>query len=85
MNKKQLLVLDVLLAFLAFTFYALYHDGLNAFFPLVFANATTSLVFTDLFIALVMVNVWLWFDARSRNISPSHSACTSSDSTSISS
>lgn len=70
MNAKQI-GLSVLLAdFLGFTAYAVYAYGFREFMDLVFANAATTLAMVDLTIALSLVSVWLWQDARKRGISP---------------
>ena len=70
MNAKQI-GLSVLLAdFLGLTAYATYAYGFAGLFELVFANAATTLAMVDLTIALSLVSVWMWQDARRRGISP---------------
>jgi len=70
MNGKQIGLSVLLLAFLDLTAYAVYLHGLRGMFELLTANAVTVTVTTDLFIALTMVTVWMWRDARDRGVSP---------------
>lgn len=60
----------ILALFLGLTGYAGYEHGLCGFFKLILANSATLTITTDLTIALGMVSVWLWRDARARGISP---------------
>ena len=65
----RLLALDlVLTGFLALTGYAVWQYGYLGFFELAFANAATTLMFVDLAIALVLVAVWMWHDARETGV-----------------
>ncbi len=59
----------VLIDFLALTGYVLYHYGLG-FLDVVVSNSVTALITFDLLIALSMISVWMWRDARSRDINP---------------
>jgi hypothetical protein len=70
MNGKQIGLSVLLVAFLDLTAYAVYHHGLRGVFELLTANAVTLLATTDLLIALTMVTVWMWRDARDRGVSP---------------
>jgi Terpene cyclase DEP1 len=70
MNAKQIGLSILLADFLGFTAYAVYAYGFVGLFALVFANAATTLAMVDLTIALTMVAVWMWQDARNRGISP---------------
>ena len=70
MNGKQIGLSVLLLAFLDLTAYAVYLHGLRGMFELLTANAVTVTLTTDLFIALTMVTVWIWRDARDRGVSP---------------
>ena len=69
MNGKQIGLGILLLDFLALTGYALWAYGYVGFFELLFANAATITAASDLTIALAMVSVWLWQDAKKRGIS----------------
>jgi hypothetical protein len=70
MNGKQIGLSVVLLAFLDLTAYAVYLHGLRGTVELLTANAVTLTLTTDLVIALTMVTVWMWHDARDRGVSP---------------
>jgi hypothetical protein len=70
MNKKQIALAVVLADFAALNAYAVSQFGLIGLFEQVFANSATILVMADLTIALSMVVVWMWQDARQHDISP---------------
>lgn len=70
MNKKQIALAVLLADFLALNVYAVAQYGLVGIFELAFANAATILLFTDLTIALALVMVWMWQDARQHDINP---------------
>jgi hypothetical protein len=70
MNGKQIGLSVVLFDFAALTAYALYQYGVVGFLELALANAATTTLFADLMIALSMVLVWMWRDARARGVSP---------------
>ena len=69
-SKKQIALAVVLADFVALNLYAVAQHGIVGLFELAFANAATTLVFADLTIALSMVMVWMWQDARQHDISP---------------
>jgi len=66
MNLKQLGLGIVLADFAALTGYAVYHHGYVGIFEAVMVDAATFQVLGDLTIALGLVSVWMWQDARSR-------------------
>ena len=70
MNAKQLGLEVILLAFSAFTGYALYQHGYIGLFEQALLNAATIQVFLDLTIALSLVLLWMWQDARKHGIAP---------------
>jgi|SRR5262249_34463976 len=69
MNTKQLGLSLVLLGFSGLTAYAVYHYGVVGVFELMTANAVTVTAFADLVIALSLVVLWMWQDARERGVS----------------
>jgi len=58
----------VLLAFADLNAYVVWQYGFVGFLQLVMANAATIAAFVDLTIALLLVTVWMWRDARRRGI-----------------
>jgi hypothetical protein len=70
MSWKQIGLSLVLADFLGLSAYAVYQHGYIGFFEAVTANAATMTAFADLVIALGMVVVWMWQDARDRGVSP---------------
>jgi hypothetical protein len=70
MNLKQLGLEAILIGFSAFTAYAVYQHGYIGIFAQGLANAATIQVFLDLTIALGLVLLWIWQDARTQGISP---------------
>lgn len=69
MNKKQWLLAIVLFGFSLLNAYVLYQYGYSGFVELATANAATIAVLVDLTIALSLVAVWMWNDAKKRGIS----------------
>ncbi len=70
MNGKLIALGFVLLDFTGLTAYALYHYGVGGVIAQLTANAVTVTAFVDLVIALSLVVLWMWQDARDRGISP---------------
>ncbi|MEO6028844.1 MAG: DUF2834 domain-containing protein [Candidatus Binatia bacterium] len=70
MNKKQIALAVVLADFTAFTVYVLAQTGIVGFFELAHGNLASVQVLIDLVIALSLVMVWMWRDARQHDISP---------------
>jgi len=69
MNLKQIGIGIVLADFVALTAYAVWHYGYLAFFDVHAMNAINAQIFVDLCLALAMVSVWMWQDARTRGVS----------------
>lgn len=69
MSWKQILLGLVLIDFVALTAWVLVHHGYLGFFELALANSATRLMALDLVIALSLVAVWMWNDARERGVS----------------
>ena len=59
----------VLLAFADLNAYVVWQYGYIGFLQLVMANAATVAAVVDLTIALLLVTVWMWRDARARGVS----------------
>jgi hypothetical protein len=64
----RLLVGVVLLAFAGLNLYVVEQHGYLGFWRLVTANAATIAAMVDLTIALSLVTVWMWRDARARGV-----------------
>ena len=69
MNRKQLVLSAVLIAFLAQEAYAVYLYGYFGFFRMMFANFASFTALVDLIIALVLILAWMSDDARQRKVS----------------
>jgi len=59
----------VLVAFAGLNVYVVWQYGYLGFWQLVTANAATIAAMVDLTIALALVTVWMWRDARARGVS----------------
>jgi hypothetical protein len=70
MNAKQIAILTVIVLFGALTVVPLYQHGYLGIFTLLLANSATIQVSVDLVIALALLAIWIWSDARERGISP---------------
>jgi len=69
MNLKQIGIGIVLADFVGLTAYAVWHYGYLAFFDVHAMNAINLQISVDLVLALGMVSLWLWQDARARGVS----------------
>ncbi len=69
MRWKQIVLGLVLFDFAALTAYVIAQHGYLGFFELATANSATVLMGVDLLIALGLVALWMWRDARERGTS----------------
>lgn len=60
----------LLIGFSLFTGYAVYQHGYLGLIEQGLANAATIQIFLDLIIALSLVLIWMYKDARARGVSP---------------
>ena len=70
MNAKQIAVLGVIVGFGLLTIVPIYQYGYFGLFSLALANSATVQVSVDLVIALALFMLWMWPDAKKRDISP---------------
>ena len=70
MNARRLVLGIVLLAFSGMSAWVTAIYGVRGLIEGVTANGVTLLLFADLSIALSLVLMWLWQDARERGVSP---------------
>jgi hypothetical protein len=70
MNRKQVSLSGVLAVFLAASAYVVYACGLKGVLTLMTDNGVALLLSADLMIALTLVSIWIWNDARDRGLSP---------------
>lgn len=68
-TPMRVLVGLVLVAFVDLNAYVVWQYGYLGFWELATANAATIAAMIDLTIALALVTVWMWRDARRRGIS----------------
>ena len=69
-TKTRIGLAVVLLAFAELNAYVVWQYGYMGFLQLVTANSATIAAVVDLTIALSLVGVWLWRDAKRRGVSP---------------
>jgi hypothetical protein len=69
-TKTRIAIGLVLLAFVDLNAYVVWKYGFAGFIELITANAATVAAVADLGIALSLVAVWLWNDAKKRGVSP---------------
>ena len=69
MSGSRILLVLALLAFLGLTFVAVSDHGYLGFFDIAGSNSATRLMLADLVIALSLILVWMWRDARARGAS----------------
>ncbi len=70
MTQRQLALLPVFLGFTALTAWALFNHGLVGWVPELLSTPIGITAAVDLVIALTIVVVWMWSDARGRGINP---------------
>ena len=70
MNARRLVLGIVLLAFSGMSAWVTAIYGVRGIIEGATANGVTLLLFADLSIALGLVLMWLWQDARERGVSP---------------
>ncbi|MCC5886321.1 MAG: DUF2834 domain-containing protein [Gammaproteobacteria bacterium] len=61
---SRALLVSTLILFGALTASALWHDGYLGIFAIAWQSFAGAQLFADLVIALVLVLIWLWHDAR---------------------
>jgi len=66
MNAKQIGLGVVLFDFVVLNVWVVYQFGYIGFVEAMFANLATTAAFVDLTIALSLIAVWMWQDARKR-------------------
>ena len=69
MNGKQLGLLGLLVGMVGLDAYAISQFGYLGLFDAMFENVATVLASADMVIALGLVTVWMWQDARDRGTS----------------
>ena len=70
MSKKEWLLAIVLVDFTVLSLFAVYQLGVVGLLETMTANIGTIALTVDLTIALSLIGVWMWNDARDRGISP---------------
>lgn len=70
MNKKQWLVAIVLADFLVLNAVVIYQYGYVGFIEAVLSNLASIALLVDLTIAVSLIAVWMWNDAKEKGISP---------------
>ena len=69
MNWKVIVLALCLVEFLGLTSYAIYTVGYLGFFAAAAANAATLTLSYDVVLALSLISIWMWKDARERGAS----------------
>jgi len=66
--SRTALLATVLVAFTALSFYAIEVHGYLGFFEALGSSTAGVVAFVDLVIALTLAMLWMWGDARERNL-----------------
>lgn len=79
---SRIIILATVLGFGALTAYAVWHDGITGIFEAIVHSYGSIHIYVDLVIALVLVMVLIWHDAKAtgRNVWPWIAATLLSDS-----
>ncbi|MEM7134336.1 MAG: DUF2834 domain-containing protein [Chloroflexota bacterium] len=69
LNPRTLIIVTLIL-FGALTAAALWYDGLLGIFASIISSFGSAQIYVDLVIAIVLINVWIWRDAKARGRNP---------------
>ncbi|HSH01401.1 MAG TPA: DUF2834 domain-containing protein [Anaerolineae bacterium] len=67
---KRITIIGTLILFSILTLIALFTDGLSGFPTAITYSYASLQIYIDLVIAIIIINVWLWHDARQNNHNP---------------
>ena len=70
MTLRTILLLLAFLPFMALTSHVVIIYGFDGFYIEAFQNAATTLLLTDLAISLILIQIWMWFDAKKTGRNP---------------
>lgn len=69
-NMSRIIIIVVLILFGALTAVALVTDGVFGIFASIFNSFGSAQIYVDLVIAISMICVWMWRDAKSQGRNP---------------
>ena len=69
LNPRTILIIT-LVFFGALTALTLWYDGVIGVFASIAGSFGSAQIYVDLVIAIVLINVWIWHDAKSRGRNP---------------
>jgi hypothetical protein len=66
----RVLILGTLILFGILTTLAILHDGVTGVFASIIHSYGSLQIYVDLVIAAMLINIWIWHDARSQGRNP---------------
>ena len=69
-SKYRSLIIITLILFGALTGLAIWHDGITGIFGSIISSFGSAQIYIDLFIALVLIMIWMWHDAKATGRNP---------------
>jgi len=69
-SKYRSLIIITILLFGALTGLAVWHDGITGIFGSIISSYGSAQIYIDLFIALVLIMIWMWHDAKTTGRNP---------------
>ena len=69
LNPRTIIIITLVL-FGALTAAALWTDGVVGVFASIISSFGSAQIYVDLVIAIVLINVWVWHDAKARGRNP---------------
>ena len=69
-SKYRSLIIITILLFGALTGLAVWHDGITGIFGSIISSYGSAQIYIDLFIALVLIMIWIWHDAKATGRNP---------------
>jgi hypothetical protein len=61
---NRILIVITLILFGALTALAVWHEGITGIFASIFSSYGAAQIYVDLVIALVLIMIWIWHDAK---------------------
>ncbi len=69
-SKYRSLIIITILLFGTLTGLAVWHDGITGIFGSIISSYGSAQIYIDLFIALVLIMIWMWHDAKATGRNP---------------
>jgi hypothetical protein len=69
-SKYRSLIIITIILFGVLTGLAVWHDGITGIFQSIISSYVSAQIYIDLVIALVLIMIWMWHDAKATGRNP---------------